>query len=707
MTGLLALLAIAPSAGAVVTEVGSVSFGLQPRNLSTVVQGTVKRNSEGKLEANPAAASFANASGDPVLHGTKVFAVYWDPATRYHKEWQTLVNGYLQGVGADSGLASNIFASVGQYRDKSDQPAFYRDTFRGAYTDTHKYPTAGCTDPRALLVGALTCVTDAQLQEELKTFISQHGLPTGMEIVYVMLTPPGVTLCLDGAATHCSDFTRSKVEEEEGEFQSASYKNSFCSYHADINPSKSPIGDASTVLYAAIPWTAGGLGDDYIAPQSPAFECQDGGFNPVSEPIEEKEQPRERNAEEIKKFGEGDKEEKEAIEEEILLEEPHQQEPNQAAGRSESGFFETGLADLIINQIAVEQQNTITNPLLNAWQDSARNELSDECRNFFASGDLGGSFAANKNTDAGTLFNETIGGQKFYLNNTFDLAAQKEGVGAPCVGGVNLAARFTAPNPVNAGDIVGFDGMESRVQLSVGDGFAPDGKQRTTYATFTWDFGDGSPTVSGYAPGAPLCEAPWLSPCAASIFHSYQYGGIYQVTLTATDIAGNVTSVTHPVTVAGPPPPVPAEPGSSTTPGTGASVVPAPVPAPVAAAAIMSKSLKSVVKKGLVVRYSVNEQVAGRFEVLISRSVAKHLGITGPAATGLPAGSPPEIVASKALLITTKGGRSTVTIPFSKRTSGRLHHTHKLTVTLRLIVRNAASHSPASTTVVTAATLTH
>jgi len=62
---------------------------------------------------------------------------------------------------------------------------------------------------------------------------------------------------------------------------------------------------------------------------------------------------------------------------------------------------------------------------------------------------------------------------------------------------------------------------------------------------------------------------------------------------------------------------------------------------------------------------------------------------------------------SKAILITTKGGRSTVTIPFSKRTSKRLHHTSKLTVTLRLIVRNAAAHSPVSTTVVTAATLIH
>ena len=105
--------------------------------------------------------------------------------------------------------------------------------------------------------------------------------------------------------------------------------------------------------------------------------------------------------------------------------------------------------------------------------------------------------------------------------------------------------------------------------------------------------------------------------------------------------------------------------------------------------------------------YSVNEQVAGRFEVLLSRSVAKRLGISGPSASGLAAGASPQVVVAKAILITTKAGRSTVAIQFSKTVAKRLQRSHKLTFTLRMIVRNAASHSPASTTVVTAATLSH
>jgi hypothetical protein len=191
-----------------------------------------------------------------------------------------------------------------------------------------------------------------------------------------------------------------------------------------------------------------------------------------------------------------------------------------------------------------------------------------------------------------------------------------------------------------------------------------------------------------------------------------------------TDVAGNTASVTHQVTVLGQAAPSKEElasksesatssssssTGSSESSPTGASspgaAAPAVVPAPVAQAAILSHSLASTLKSGLVVRYSVNEQVAGHFEVLLSASIAHRLGISGTRATALPAGTPAELVIAKAILITTKGGHSTVDIQFTKRTAARLGRLHKVSLLLRLIVRNAASHNPTTTTVLTPITL--
>jgi hypothetical protein len=131
------------------------------------------------------------------------------------------------------------------------------------------------------------------------------------------------------------------------------------------------------------------------------------------------------------------------------------------------------------------------------------------------------------------------------------------------------------------------------------------------------------------------------------------------------------------------------------------------VPPPVAAAAIASRSLRRALRGGLLVRYSVNEQVAGHFEVLLGRAIARRLGISGSPAIGLPAGTPPQVIIGRAILVTTSAGRSTVDIQFGKRTAARLARLHSVPLMLRLFVRNAASRSPATTTVLSTVTLSH
>ena len=340
------------------------------------------------------------------------------------------------------------------------------------------------------------------------------------------------------------------------------------------------------------------------------------------------------------------------------------QEPNQLTCPKADGGCDTGLADMVINQLSLQQQNIVTDPLLNAWQDSAHNENTDECR-FFLAPSIGGSVAASTETFAGTLYNQEIGGDHYYLNNAFNLAACRLPYpGVPCMHNVNLVPQFTAPSTVNSLETVGFDGMESNITLDAAVNYPGGGAPGSNYATYEWNFGDGT-GLKGYAPGAPACTTPWLSPCAASAFHAYTYGGTYTVTLTVMDVGGNVQHTSHDITVVGPPPPAPAPapaPGTDTagsTPGGGAGSLVAPV-TPVAHAAVISRSLKTALKKGLPIRYSVNEQVAGRFEVLISSALAKKLKLHGTPAKGLPAGTPAQVMIAKAILVTTKAGRATI-----------------------------------------------
>jgi hypothetical protein len=709
----------ATSALAQVTTVAGKAYGVTPRST--------------ELPKNDPS-GFANPEGHAVVQSSKVYAIYWDPSGyEYHGDWQHLIDGFFKEVGTETEKSSlaNVFAVDSQYVDKTDNRKPYSMTFHGAYIDTDPYPkSAGCTDPAPLEPSdAIACVTDAQMQTELKTFIADHGIQTGMNSIFYVLTPPGVTVCLDGGGPtgHCSDY---EPTEE-------SYKNSFCSYHNYINPTSAPEGDESTILYAVIPWIAGGIGDYHLAEadRTSGYQCQDGGWEP-SKKGEKLEVKKVKTPTEEKAFAEMDGEEQAKQLEKEKLEGPHQQEPNQI-GLGPDGSYDAGLADLITNQIAVEQQNTTTDPLLDGWQDTVEEEvhsvkikkvleLMDECRNDFEI-PIGGSATAQEFTGAGGLYNQTIGSGSYYLNDTFNLAAEKLGYpGVPCLTGVSLLPQFTAPNTVKTNELVGFDGMESDVSLNAGTIYTYYGHPQSYYSTYTWNFGDGSPVVSGQAPGAPTVNSPgvtpctegWEAPCAASVYHSYQYGGTYDVTLTITDVGGNTASITEPITVDGPaapgPEPTPAvtpstapsgaSPGSGVSSGSGGGSsggqagTTSSVPAPVVTASIASTSLKKVKTTGIAVHYSVNEQVAGSVQVLLENSVAKRLGIKGPVASGLAKGSPSEIVIGAAVLVTTKAGKGTVRVKFASKTAERLARSHKLKLTLRLVARNASRTHPLTTT---------
>ena len=318
------------------------------------------------------------------------------------------------------------------------------------------------------------------------------------------------------------------------------------------------VGSGSSgILYGMIPWTAGGDGDPHLAgvDQTSGYACQDGGFEPQKKPggeIEEKEREKPESAkekEELEQAPAKKKREHEQAREEGLAK-PHDQEPNQLQVVGPDGGYDEGLADLIVNQIATEQQDIVTDPLLNGWKDSEGSEVTDECRNFFVP-TVGGSSSANANTKAGTLVQPAVGSRRLLHQR----GLQPRGGPAIASGQrisraalsrrampsrVRAATLFTAPNLVKGGESVGFDGMESDITLGSAVKFS-GGVAKPNYATYTWNFGDASWRAGSHrlrARRARLRSAV-ADTCAASVFHTYKYTGTYEVTLTVTDVGGN------------------------------------------------------------------------------------------------------------------------------------------------------------------------
>jgi PKD domain len=609
-------LGAAPSAALV-----SGSLGIQPRGAVPFSEASLRYH------------------GGPILTSSVTYAVYWDPTGEYRSDWLRLIDGYLHDVGADSGKLSNVFSVDTQYTGPSAARANYQSTFRGAYSDITKYPASGCPET----AGGATCLTDEQLRGELSAFIAANHLPTGLGVIYFVMTPPRVNVCTDASLSRkCSNSTAGGGEEPNG----------LCSYHSAIEP-----GSVAPVLYGVVPWVGGSAGR--VLKQVPLV-TEEAGPDVLA-----------------------------CQNRSIFV------EANQNTEKSEYSDYRTGDAEVIINQLSIQQQNITINPLLNGWYQTPTNEeQGDVCQGGFSPAPEQLP-QVPKTTQALPLSDETINGHPYYLQWAFNSTGVTSGKGITCWQGTELRPHFTFPNPVNIGDIVGFDANESSFTLDANiANLAFPAEEPFTAPIYTYDFGDGAVITSG----------------SPSVFHAYGSAGTYNAVLTVTDSGGNVASFASPVTVVGPS----AAGGSAAAGAPGAqagsgskapgSAAAGRSPKPSAAAVAASHSLRRVLHSGLVVRYSVSERVSGRFEVMIASSIARRLHLRGQKATELAPGTPPQTVIGKAILIATSAGHNTLRIQLGKNTASRMARLHGVTLLLRMLVRNSAAQS---TTVLSTVTLSH
>ena len=157
----------------------------------------------------------------PVEHTNTTYAIYWVPSGySVSSDYESLINRFFTDVAAASGKTSNVYYSDTQYYDGSGHIA-YSSSFAGSYVDTNALPASGCSDSYTSV-----CLSDAQIQAEIKRVVAANGWPTGSTTEYFMFTAKGIGSC---SGSSCA-FSQ------------------YCAYHSWIG------SGSSEILYANMPY---------------------------------------------------------------------------------------------------------------------------------------------------------------------------------------------------------------------------------------------------------------------------------------------------------------------------------------------------------------------------------------------------------------------------------------------------------------------
>jgi hypothetical protein len=231
----------------------------------------------------------------------------------------------------------------------------------------------------------------------------------------------------------------------------------------------------------------------------------------------------------------------------------------------------TDVGKRLVSALSQAQIAAVTNPWLNGWYAAGNAEINDRC----------------PRTDWKTNL-VSLGGGQYPLQTEFNNAGVLEvDPNAPaCALGVGLAPSFVPPSPIDAGDVVAFDGSVTASTLMI------------SQAGYRWDFGDGSAPVFG-----------------ASVVHTFPKNGTYTVTLTVVDRGGNQAAVSQTVTVGtGGSPVVTPPPGGG---GTGVK----------ARMQLVPQGLRSVLRSGIAVSLTSNTRADGIATLTITRGAAARAHI--------------------------------------------------------------------------------
>jgi hypothetical protein len=169
--------------------------------------------------------------------------IYWRPAGHpISTGYRGVLNTYLQGVAADSGLHTNVYSTLNEYYG-SNGSISYQVSFGTPISDTNPLPPDGCRLTRADRTriyadssGYDACLDDDQIKAEVDSMVTASGLPRDLAHIYVMFLPKHVESCFAPGSTRTAA-NQCTINHE----PSAAY----CAYHAQVS---------SGTVYANMPY---------------------------------------------------------------------------------------------------------------------------------------------------------------------------------------------------------------------------------------------------------------------------------------------------------------------------------------------------------------------------------------------------------------------------------------------------------------------
>jgi hypothetical protein len=163
-----------------------------------------------------------HSGGSVMQPSVTLYSIFWTGGVNFPPNYNNLMNRLAQDY-----PGHGIMNVTTQYYQTIGTTTTYiknAGADGGNYTDTSAYPASGCTDSAT----PGKCLTDAQLQSEIKKVMGIKGWTGGLNKIFILYTNSGEGSCFDSSSTSCA-FTQ------------------YCAYHSFISGSPD-------IIYANMPY---------------------------------------------------------------------------------------------------------------------------------------------------------------------------------------------------------------------------------------------------------------------------------------------------------------------------------------------------------------------------------------------------------------------------------------------------------------------